>query len=322
MTTALEKEICELYSTNLSVNSLALLMGIGKKKIVPILIKHGIYEPDRMPRILFTPSQSKLMIELYNDKTMSMNELGVHFGVDPATIKKHLVSRGTRIKGQSEAQSKALNHFTFDTIDSHEKAYWVGFLAADGSVSKKQVSLHLATRDIKQIEKFHAFLGSGHKITTRPVPLKGKVHSLSGFSFCSPKIMSDLATHNILRNKSKVYPFSSNIPSQFLNAYILGMIDGDGSFGVSKSGQAHMNLMATYDVCSKILEIFRERGLVYTKGRHIHKSGTPGLFYLCVGGNLQVKGICNWLYESNSDFALPRKLDRVEHHFKLKYRQQ
>lgn len=57
----------------------------------------------------------------------------------------------------------------FKTIDTEEKAYWLGFLYADGSVSKdlKAVTLELNIKDIDHIRKFKRAINSTHKITIK-----------------------------------------------------------------------------------------------------------------------------------------------------------
>jgi len=48
----------------------------------------------------------------------------------------------------------------FDNIDTEEKAYWLGFLYADGWVSSKgnTVGLTLALKDIEHLKKYNNFL--------------------------------------------------------------------------------------------------------------------------------------------------------------------
>lgn len=44
----------------------------------------------------------------------------------------------------------------FETINSEEKAYWLGFIAADGNVAKKMNSMRINLNEIdrKHLEKF------------------------------------------------------------------------------------------------------------------------------------------------------------------------
>ena len=58
----------------------------------------------------------------------------------------------------------------FEIIDTEEKAYWLGFLYADGSVSStdNRIELGLAEKDLNHIEKFKEFIGVPNKISYRP----------------------------------------------------------------------------------------------------------------------------------------------------------
>ena len=48
----------------------------------------------------------------------------------------------------------------FDTIDTEEKAYWLGFMYADGYVQNNgnSVELSLKGSDVEHLEKFRVFL--------------------------------------------------------------------------------------------------------------------------------------------------------------------
>lgn len=63
-------------------------------------------------------------------------------------------------------------HF-FDNIDTEEKAYWLGFLTADGWISKSADSnagvtgIELQYGDIGHLKKFNQSIGGNYKITDR-----------------------------------------------------------------------------------------------------------------------------------------------------------
>lgn len=62
------------------------------------------------------------------------------------------------------------NRYIFENIDNEEKAYWLGFLYADGSVGSTdyRVELGLAEKDLEHIKKFKNFIGLDNKISYRP----------------------------------------------------------------------------------------------------------------------------------------------------------
>lgn len=54
----------------------------------------------------------------------------------------------------------------FDTINTEEKAYWLGFLAADGHLAQYQIQLELASKDAKQVRDFAEFMGVPENVRT------------------------------------------------------------------------------------------------------------------------------------------------------------
>ena len=57
----------------------------------------------------------------------------------------------------------------FENIDTEEKAYWLGFLYADGYVNANEdkIELCLAEKDFHHLEKFKNFIGLPNKICYR-----------------------------------------------------------------------------------------------------------------------------------------------------------
>ena len=53
-----------------------------------------------------------------------------------------------------------MNENIFQQIDSNNKAYWLGFLAADGSVKGNELSIGLSSKDRGHLAKFLTFIGS------------------------------------------------------------------------------------------------------------------------------------------------------------------
>ena len=57
----------------------------------------------------------------------------------------------------------------FDTIDSEEKAYWLGFIYADGWISDANncFTLTLQQRDVEHLLKFNEFIANKNSICYR-----------------------------------------------------------------------------------------------------------------------------------------------------------
>jgi hypothetical protein len=141
----------------------------------------------------------------------------------------------------------------FESIDTPEKAYWLGFLAADGCVyiaktGQPKVRLTLAKKDKAHIKKFKNFLGVSHKIGYIPPKTqvirsgsgKGKVINNSGsyqFSVRCKTRVNDLTKNGVGPNKTFTHSFpkEEQVPARLLSHYVRGYFDGDGS--IYKTGK-------------------------------------------------------------------------------------
>jgi len=110
----------------------------------------------------------------------------------------------------------------FETIDSDDKAYWLGFIWADAYLNKNSLELEIHTKDKEHLLSFQEDLMDNHLIYERQRNKTSSVRLTLG----SQKLVSDLKS---LGYKSKEVP---NISHDFEYAFIRGLFDGDGSVGV------------------------------------------------------------------------------------------
>jgi len=126
----------------------------------------------------------------------------------------------------------SLNENYFETIDTQDKAYWLGFLMGDGSVSNNYLQLHLKnTRENKRhIEKFLWYLSANYRLYYRD----NYGYSLVGVGITSNKLTRDLINHGIVPRKT--YKAIFPIIDEHLNRhFIRGLFDADGCFSQNKA---------------------------------------------------------------------------------------
>jgi len=122
----------------------------------------------------------------------------------------------------------------FDKIDTEEKAYWLGFLYADGNVDEDQntISLALAEEDKAHVEAFRSFMRLGEK------KLHKKIRKLNDKDFVSYEfaMTSEIIKCQLQRlgcKPKKTYdlrfPSTKIVPKKFQRHFVRGYIDGDGS---------------------------------------------------------------------------------------------
>lgn len=122
------------------------------------------------------------------------------------------------------------NETFFQTIDSPEKAYWLGFLGADGCVSPNGFKVALKSGDVSHLRQLSADVSFTGPVRARPSM------NASELTVCSMRMRADLIRHGVVPRKSYCNP-APWLPAEHLRAHFWrGYFDGDGSFPIVKSG--------------------------------------------------------------------------------------
>lgn len=208
----------------------------------------------------------------------------------------------------------------FKKIDNHEKAYWLGFIYADGNVKTRNnnkgglFQIALGEKDSHHVEKLKECLKSTHAIC--------KDRNVVKFVLPQREIFDDLARLGVHPRKSLTleFPNKEQVPEEFVNSFILGYFDGDGSMSI-RGYKWHWEIVATKDFAEKSQEAI-VRNTILNKGLlTLEKRNSSGnLFYLVWGGSVASKqeesidrlfGLYNYLYR-NSPIYLKRKKEKFE----------
>ena len=119
----------------------------------------------------------------------------------------------------------------FNKIDTPEKAYWIGFLTADGYITTKyRWGVEIQIEDIKHLEKLNKALDSNITIRIREKESFGKINKSCSLTFKNKDMYDDLVNLGFTHDKSHEAKLSNLIPREFIIDFIKGIIDGDGSY--------------------------------------------------------------------------------------------
>jgi len=148
-----------------------------------------------------------------------------------------------------------INENYFEKIDSHEKAYWLGFICADGHISKRGY-LTIAIKDREILEKFTKDTNSTYKIrhVFQPDSRTGKSYEKYSCCFSNKSFVSHIINHGVTHDKSDVLNFP-NIDEQYYSSFIAGLFDGDGSVYVKDNSVTKVlgcNLISTKEILNHI----------------------------------------------------------------------
>lgn len=115
----------------------------------------------------------------------------------------------------------------FDIIDSPSKAYWLGFLYADGYVTTdNRWGLELSSVDIKHMTNLLNDINCNINIKTR---IRNTNESCS-FQIKNKHMYDSLVKNGVTRNKTDnlTFPPETILPRSLQNHFIRGFFDGDG----------------------------------------------------------------------------------------------
>ena len=119
-----------------------------------------------------------------------------------------------------------INEKFFSNIDSEEKAYWLGFLYADGYIRSNKlnfVRLKLAIKDLGHMEKFRESIGSNHRIEIYDSVINPYCQITIG---CKEMVL-DLINSGCVNNKGFKIRLP-NVQDHLMAHFIRGYFDGDG----------------------------------------------------------------------------------------------
>lgn len=130
------------------------------------------------------------------------------------------------------------NEDFFADIDTPEKAYWLGFISADGNVSSdgKHVQIKLHERDEAHLQKFSDLIGYHGNISKYSAVTNYGAYEFVTIKVQSEKMNLDLVKHGCIPNKSTWLEPPTGVKAALYQHFIRGMMDGDGSL-VRRAGQ-------------------------------------------------------------------------------------
>lgn len=201
-----------------------------------------------------------------------------------------------------------LNERYFEQIDTEEKAYWLGFITADGCVYKNQITLGLKGADIGHVEKFAAAVGTNKPVKLSTRKLKDKTYWLARITICSKEMTSDLAAKGVKPQKSLIAE-AWNGPDNLIKHYWRGVVDGDG--WVSEIGSSNRKNLYAVGLCGSISMVRSFSDWIRINlDLHVEPVLKGKIHCVTYGGTFAPQKVAKLLYE-NSKVYLDRKYKRA-----------
>lgn len=242
----------------------------------------------------------------------NIQQLAKSYEVSPSRIRTILKNKNIQIiSDRKELWKKRFPRDSniFEQIDTKEKAYWLGFLYADGCIIKKTntIRINLSTEDIEHLIKFKNFIkATNSEIKNNDKIDKDKVYHISYFQISDEKMVMDLINKGCIPNKtySLSFPNESILPNEFIFHFIRGFFDGDGSiYTDEKRHRLCLNFTGTPEMLNSIKKFLKKENL------QLENKGNFSVLH--IDGNKQVKNILDQIYQnSNNEIELVRKKEK------------
>ncbi len=201
----------------------------------------------------------------------------------------------------------------FDEVETESKAYWLGFLYAEGNLHRSTLAVKLASVDLGHLLAFRQAIQSQQPV----YKVKGKNAYVLKIS--STGLPPKLNRLGIVPNKNAKLCFPA-LPENLQVHFIRGFFDGDGWFGKSTPNDMKVESWQ-WAVCSRSREFLQDirkvinqavarpsagsfvKRVYRTRSEETHVAWT-----LTYGGNRLVRAIRDVLYQEATVF-LPRKFE-------------
>lgn len=224
-----------------------------------------------------------------------------------------------------------VNDRYFEDIDSEEKAYWLGFLYADGYVRMKygrsgELKLKLSIKDKEHLELFNECLNSTYPVKTEISKVRYKDGKYIGnkdknidegkvFTSISEnikviiynnKIVNDLMSHGCVNKKTFLIRWPET-REDLQRHFLRGFFDGDGciTMRLPKGKKYHvftMNITSNYNFIIDIKNFLEENNIIITNKIMKQKNS----FHLTIRDHQGLIKFYELIYE-NSKIFLERK---------------
>lgn len=312
-----------------------------------VLIKKG-------GKYWFSDEQKQYVINTYRKDYEDATNIAKRFGVSYAFINGRLKEWKSEMKNASELyklhDDEEIEPF-FKTIDTEEKAYWLGFIYADGSIAKnykpaKQKEngkkgrtyfrISLKGEDSTHLKKLARSLGvpeSRVKMTTNYFSALQREYTYCSLFIGSEALVDSLINlgippaHTLKEDSRKefmMFPDESVIPSKLYHHFIRGYFDGDGSLTHTKRRGKYVDtkhytvkILGNEGVCYFLKDYFKHETVNSSpNSKNIYRSNIKGFAYSYErGGNHNTYYHLKKMYDG-AEIYLDRKKEQVDEFFK------
>lgn len=177
-------------------------------------------------------------------------------GIELKKVERYVCEMG--IGHEKGIKTSIQNVDYFDNIDTQEKAYFLGWLMADGNVSiyngQYSIKIHIKKDDKYLIDQFQVAIGSHYPINERDSYTRGVLCHSIYISATSRHMVESLMKYGIVPRKTGTERMP-DIPEELKRHFLRGYFDGDGhAIHADGSIQYNFGFTAPRAMCQDIID--------------------------------------------------------------------
>lgn len=247
----------------------------------------------------------------YNTGMYSIKKLATKYGLEEHWLSRRLKKDGIFI--ENKHNKLKFDNTVFDIIDKPIKAYWLGFLFADGYVSNGEktnnVELSLQLDDKDHLVKYRKFLKAENEVKTDSFRCR--------FTVTNKYFRERLIELGCVNNKSLILRFpdiSIFRDPKLVKDFIRGYVDGDGCLCLVRGVYPEFSVLGTLEFLNE-LQKYLPLKKVQKLRRNDYKSDS-NTFVLTFSGKTAIK-VSSFLYNKSKTY-LSRKYNKYKMFCRLK----
>jgi transposase-like protein len=294
-----KRKAIEMYKKGVKTKDISDILQIPETNIVRWAKEAGLSRLNRLTKSQIEKLKPKIK-ELY-ESGKTFQEVADELNLTYRQV-EHMIEQ-MRIARHKGPQSKIKREDYFDVIDTEDKAYWLGWIMADGNVSitngQYSLKLHISLEDRVLIDSFLEFIGSTNKPRINTKNNKGGLAYY--VSLTSVHMVKRLIELGVVPRKSGKEIIPDDVPKELRKHFIRGYFDGDGITCVTDK-----NLRSGFIGSKQILEqIQKELNVSYV----IFNASNSKAYYF-TGGIQFSKKLYEYMYK-DANLWLERKRQRM-----------
>lgn len=255
-------------------------------------------------------SYKDIIFELYQNGN-SLKDIAQKYNVDSRTISAFIRENSNiEIRPGAPKRKYEVDETVFEKIDSEEKAYVLGFLYADGCITKdnSRLSITVSSVDEDILTKIKTLLKTNIPIRHEDGGLIKNTNyygkPTSNLTVNSVKICKDLNKWRVFQHKTLKLTFPQFLPCDLIFHFIRGYFDGDGCITFSRK-----NVKASMVGNKEFLDKIQETFIQYNINAHIYQRKNSEVFSFEINAKNEVAKFLNQIY-GNASIYLDRKFQR------------